>query len=696
VPSRSSTFGRPPRLVVRFAVYAGVALALVGAATVLVSRHLATSRAQQQVWTDTRFIADALGRDELAGTALDRPATGDVRAELDDLFGREALGPGVVRATLFDRDGKVTYSTDHAQIGTVAPNADDVGDALTGKAVYGVTDLAGKKVIESYVPVHWLEDPSWPAGVLAVYRDHAPVAEEIADDTRLLALAILLALLLLYLSLFPILHRVTRSLAASEARFRALTEQASDAIVVCDGGGRILDANPQALILFGGAPAGRSFADFVAPEDIARVPLRLAELHEGKTLLHERTLIARDGSRRVAEVHAKLLDDGRILASIRDITGRKEAEAALRKAEKAEATTRIAAGVAHDFSDLLARIAGNSDLILARLPDKDPLRRQAELIQDATARGAELTGQLLAFGRRRAAEPRVIDVAALLSDIEPSLQQLAGKEVRLVTEVADGLGKIEADPAQLRQLVLNLVVNARDAMPGGGRLTLTARDVDFGKRDGRVGPGRYVMLAIGNTGSAGTGSEERLGLGLAAVFSIVQQSGGTIGVESDPDHGTTVRVYLPHAAAEAGASPAPEPDELDVRGSETVLVVEDELVVRALVREILEDQGYRVLEAGNGREGLELAHQHGEEIDLVLTDVVMPEMTGRELADALERARPGSRVVLMSAYAGEAANGDQLVFLQKPFTHDTLARTIRETLDRVGTNGSPAAPLPRR
>ena len=681
MPSRTTTFGRPPQLVLRFMVYAGLALALVGAATVLLSRHLATSRAQQQVWADTRFIADALGRDELAAAALERPATGDVRAELDDLFGREALGPGVVRATLFDRDGNVTYSTDHAQIGTTAPNPDDIGDALTGKAVYGVADLAGTKVIESYISVHWLADPTWPAGVLAVYRDYAPVAAEISDDTRLLAAGILASLLLLYLSLFPILHRVTRSLAASEARFRALTEQASDAIVVCDGGGRILEANPQALILFGGDPAGRSFADFVDAEDIARVPLRLAELHQGKTLLHERTLVARDGSRRLAEVHAKLLDDGRILASIRDITGRKEAEVALRKAEKAEATTRIASGVAHDFSDLLARIAGNSDLILARLPEADPLRRQAELIQDATARGAELTGQLLAFGRRRAAEPRVLDLADLLEDLGPSLQQLAGADVQLALDVADGHGRIEADPAQLRQLVLNLVVNARDGMPGGGRLTLTAKDVDFGKRDGRVGPGRYVMLAIGNSGSAGAGSDERLGLGLAAVFSLVQQSGGTIGVESDPGRGTTVRVYLPHAAGQAAAASAPDREDLDVSGSETVLVVEDELVVRALVREILEDQGYRVLEAGNGREGLDLARRHGEEIDLVLTDVVMPEMSGRELAAELERARPGCRVVLMSAYAGEAANGDQLVFLQKPFTHDTLARTIRETLD---------------
>lgn len=794
--------GRPPRLVLRFAVLAGLALAVAGAAGLAVSRAVAAERAEQGVWTSARFLADDLGRDDLARQALEAPATGDLRAQLDELFGRAAVGPDVVAVTLYDREGRVTFSTDHALIGRTGLDGGKVQAALAGDGVRGTGVRHGRKVLESYVPVRWLlSDASFPTGVLRVTTDYAPVAQEIADDARAQAAVLLLALVLLYVSLFPILRRVTNRLARSEASYRALTEQASDAILVADAAGTILEANEQAYRLLGASRlVGRAFSDLVDPEELRRDPLQIDEVVAGLTLLRERTFRREDGTALVGELHARQLDDGRLLIAIRDATARKEAERVrsrlaaivesshdgivgldlssrivswnvgaeriygwtaaeavgrdvalltppdaaeavrlgstieefervhvrrdgepidvaltvspirdgagavvgasliardvteekrreleLRRAQRAEGTARLAAGVAHDFSGLLTEIAGNADLMLARLPDRDGLRPRAERIQEAAMRGTELTRQLGAFGGRRDVAPRVLDVASLLRRLEPELRRLVHDRVRILLDVEPELGRVEVDPRGFEQVLVGLVLNAETAMADGGTIRIAAANVDFSRRrrtsgpDARVEPGSYVMLGVTDDG-VGPG-EARLGLELAAVFGLVQRGGGTIGIESEPGRGTTVRVYLPRVEAPVARieTPAVAPAARS-GGGETILVVEDEVVVRALVREILEEQGYRVLEANGGRDALALADE-GRGFDLVLTDVVMPELGGLELAQELARLRPGCPVIAMSGSPGEERDG--LAFLQKPFTHETLTRAVRAALDRL-------------
>lgn len=688
---------RPPRLTLRFAIYAGVALAVAGAASVWVANWRATVSEQREVWSDALFVAERLGKDDLARSALERPAFGDRRAELDELFDREALGPEAKRVTLFRRDGRVTYSTDHTLIGTIHPRPALIRDALAAKVVYGVADADGGKVLESYVPVHWvLADPGWAAGVLRISRDYGPVQESIRDTTRIQAVTILLALLLLYLALFPILRRVTNtlaernnSLAESEARWRAITEQASDAIFVVDDEAVVLQANERACRLLERPledVVDRSFGDFVDADDLARMPLQLDRLTAGETVVVERRLRRPNGSSVVGELSGRMLDDGRILAIVRDITERAELEEQRRRALRAEATEQLAAGIAHDFDRLLAAISAHAEIALGRLSPGDGLRLPIEQVRHAAARGVELTRQLLAFGTRADGEAQVIDLTELFGRIEDRVRRVAGANVRVVTALAQDLWHLAADPDELEELVATLVLNACDSMPEGGTLTVAAANVDFSRRkrpvgeDSRVEPGHYVMLAITDTGPGrGRALDRRLGVGLAAAFALVQRTGGTLGVESEPGVGTTVRVYLPRVDAPA-ISIAPEPEQpVDLRGTETILVAEDEQIVRTVVREMLGEVGYTVLEAASGREALEVAARHEGPIDLLLTDMVMPELGGPELARELARLRPGCAVVFMSAHAGGPPDGAS-AFLQKPFTHDSLAGTVRRAL----------------
>ncbi|HVM16385.1 MAG TPA: response regulator [Gaiellaceae bacterium] len=693
----------PPRLVLRFAVYAGVALALSGAASIWAGKVFATQRAQEDVHEAARYVAERLAADDLARVALAGPATGDVRAQLDDLFAREALGPEAGRVSVIDREGRITYSTDHALIGTKVADPANLAAALAGHRVYGVSETPEGKVVESYVPARWLlADPTWAAGVLAVERDYAPVAARIAADVKRQAAGIGGALLLLYVSLFPILRRVTRTLAqrnrelaASEAQYRALTEQASDAIFVTDAMGIVLEANAQACELLRRRHeelVGLSFAHLVPAEELEARPLRLDELAAGRTILHERLLLLPDGSTVLGELHARMLDDGRILASIRDVTERRRAEEALRRAERAEAAERLAAGIAHDFDSLLVGVVGSSDVLLAHISEGDPLRRHALAVADAAERGAGLVDQLKAFGKRDVQRPRVVEPAEVLGSLEHELRRVAGAGVHVRLELEEGLGRVETDPSRLRELVLALALGAREGMPGGGDLTVRAANVDFRRRtrpaagDEVVEPGRYVMISVSETGGGRPVSGDRFGFGIAALVGLVERSGGTLGVETDPAAGTTVRIYLPRVDVPAESLPedAPaEPEAAGLAGSETILLVEDEEIVHAIVEEILHEQGYTVLGARDGREGLELCERHSGPIDLLLTDVVMPELGGLRLADEARRLRPDMAVVLMSGYGDSSpeVDGAAFPFLQKPFTHESLLSTVREALD---------------
>ncbi len=394
-----------------------------------------------------------------------------------------------------------------------------------------------------------------------------------------------------------------------------------------------------------------------------------------------------------------------VVVTARDITDRRRLEEQLRVSQKMDAIGQLAGGVAHDFNNLLTAILGYCNLLLEETPLGSPQRPDLEEIRSAGERAAALTRQLLAFSRRQMLQPRIVDVNELIGQLEKLLRRLISEDVELVTRLADDLRPVKVDPASFEQILINLVVNARDAMPGGGRLTIETANVELGRSAGgaevAVTPGPYVSITLIDTGrgmDAATRARvfepffttkeqgRGTGLGLATVYGLVKQSGGYIFVESEPSQGTVFRVYLP--PAEASASTAVEEDRLTVqqnRGTETVLLVEDEDAVRALAREVLRRHGYAVLEARHGVDALTVVEAHADTIDLMVTDVVMPHMSGRDLAERLGAVRPAMKVLFMSGYTDHAAVHRDLTpgtaFLQKPFTPDLLARTVRQVLD---------------
>jgi two-component system cell cycle sensor histidine kinase/response regulator CckA len=379
----------------------------------------------------------------------------------------------------------------------------------------------------------------------------------------------------------------------------------------------------------------------------------------------------------------------------------------LRQSQKMEAIGQLAGGVAHDFNNLLTAICGHSELSLNRLKPGDPLYRPLEQIKRSGERAAALTRQLLAFSRKQMLQPKIIDLNQIVIDMNKMLQRLIGD---LLMGLAADLGKVKADPNQIEQILMNLSINARDAMPRGGRLTIETSNMNLGEEYARdhlsVPPGRYVMLAVSDNGCGMDANTQAhifepffttkevgkgTGLGLATVYGIVQQSGGTIWLYSEVGRGTAFKIYLPCAEA-VTKEVAPEVfDFKALRGTETILLVEDEDVVREMATEILRDSGYRVLEAKHGPDALVLEKQHSGEIDLMLTDVVMPQMSGRELAEQLTPLRRDMKVLYMSGYTDDAIvhHGvleEGTAFIGKPFTPTALARKVREILDVPMTN----------
>src|SRR6266436_5304656 len=388
----------------------------------------------------------------------------------------------------------------------------------------------------------------------------------------------------------------------------------------------------------------------------------------------------------------------------------RSSEERLRQAQKMEAVGRLAGGVAHDFNNLLTVITSYSALLLEDLAADDPKRDDVDQIRKAAEGAAALTRQLLAFSRQQVLQPKALDLKATVAGTDKLLKRLIVEDIQLTTVLAPDLGVVKADPGQIEQIIINLAVNARDAMPTGGRLTIEAANVDMDEAYVRghapASPGRYVMLAISDTG---IGMDEQTkarifepffttkevgkgtGLGLATVYGIVKQSGGFIWVYSEPGHGTSFKVYFPRvdepaeptAASTAGTEPR--------GGTETVLVVEDAASVRMVTRQVLERFGYAILEAPNGETALRLAAKHHGPIHLLLTDVIMPGLSGRQLAEQLAQLRPDMKVLYASGYADQAIihHGildSDIAYLQKPFTPETLARRVRQVLD-----SSPAA-----
>ncbi|MBD0372894.1 MAG: response regulator [Pyrinomonadaceae bacterium] len=395
-----------------------------------------------------------------------------------------------------------------------------------------------------------------------------------------------------------------------------------------------------------------------------------------------------------------------------DITSRKQAEEALhrseeqlRQAQKMEAVGKLAGGVAHDFNNLLTVINGHSALALRRLKQDDPLYRKLEAINEAGERAASLTRQLLAFSRKQIMQPKVLDLNHVIFETNKMLQRLIGEDIDLLIGLTPDLGKVKADPGQIEQVLMNLSVNARDAMPKGGKLTIETQNVyldeSYASRHVTARPGRYVMLAVSDTGCGmDAATQERIfepffttkgvgrgtGLGLSTVYGIVKQSGGNIWVYSEVGRGTTFKIYLPCVDTPAEEFKASTDEDKAPLGTETVLLVEDEEMVRNMTREILLASGYQVLEAQHGSEALLVAGQHNGPIHLMLSDVVMPQMSGRELAEQLSPIRREMKVLYMSGYTDDAivhhgVLDEGMAFIEKPFTPTALICKLREVLN---------------
>jgi PAS domain S-box-containing protein len=558
-----------------------------------------------------------------------------------------------------------------------------------------------------------------PSLSFGMHTDHAELTTAIR---ALVGLVLLFDVYTIYQQLQ--IYRIRRRLGEREELFRLISENAADMIALVDAGGRRIYNSPSYGKILGYTVEelqGTPPKDQIHPDDFAMVEEAAREAFRGEIGRRiEYRMRHKDGTWRVLESTASPVRTGdgpveKLVVVNRDITARKRLEEQFRQAQKMEAVGQLSGGIAHDFNNLLGVIIGYGEILQEGLPPANRLRRSADEILAAGRRAAALTRQLLAFSRQQVLDPKVLDLNVVVLNMENMLRRLIGENIELSSALDADLGTIKADQGQLEQVVMNLAVNARDAMPDGGKLLIETANTEMDETFVRrypypVLPGRYVRLTVSDTG-CGMDAQTRArifepffttkakgqgtGLGLSMVYGVVKQSGGYIDVYSELGIGTTFKIYLPRVDERVAPLDSQRDLATTLRGTETVLLVEDEAALRVLTRNLLEMCGYTVLDAKNGAEALDVSQHHTAPIHILLTDVIMPGITGRVLADQLVQLRPNIKVVYMSGYTGQAVGAHGVldpgsIFLQKPFTRDALARKLRDALDGVPQSTSAA------
>lgn len=507
-------------------------------------------------------------------------------------------------------------------------------------------------------------------------------------------------------------QRAEQALTETASRLRALMDHATDGIAVLRPDGIALEVNASMAAMMGRPVAeliGHPFGEFSQPQ-VAEQRQRefAAVLRDGSGRIAGAEVARPDGSRVVIDVSLSLVQVGgeRVVLSIaRDVTEQRSLERQLRQAQKMEAVGRLAGGVAHDFNNVLTAIFGYADMVAEEFPQGSPVHDDIGEIRKAAMRAAALTRQLLAFSRQQVLEPIVLNLNDMVEDIDKMLRRMIGEDVDLRLGLAPDLGNVRADAGQLQQVVMNLVVNARDAMPTGGKLLIETANADLDQSYAQehlpVVPGSYVRLAVSDTGTgmdAATISHifepffttkekgKGTGLGLSTVYGIVKQSGGYVWAYSEPGRGTTFKIYLPRVDAPAVDVSSVTTLETKLTGTETILVAEDDEMLRPLTKQLLAKLGYTVLAGANAVEALALAGAHTGTIHLLVADVVMPGASGRDLARQLAAIRPDTRVLYISGYTDDAIVQHGMLepglnFLHKPFTPHAIARKVRDVLD---------------